>query len=281
VRGSRKAERSTELGNKGSWRPLGPDPGNAGEGRSSRSHVALVGTFVVWTGRRVRVGVEFGRFSTELGIDVDAGDAEVDRWFLPATLFGTRVSTGVAARTFHVLEAAGITRIDQASERTWEELVELLDAGGYTTYDFRTATRLQALAAAVGERWAGGVSELGRFTDAADVTAALDHLPGWGPVTVGLFLRELRGVWPGAHLPLDGRAADAARHTGMLDETDGGLERLGAIATRAGLDTRDLEAALVRLALRHRRLTDCPGGRSCTAVDPPSLDPAREGHRVG
>ncbi|HET6950439.1 MAG TPA: hypothetical protein VFI47_08690 [Acidimicrobiales bacterium] len=219
-----------------------------------------------------------GRFSTELGIDVGAGDAETERWFLAATLFGTRISTGIAERAFHVLEAAGITRIDQVSHRTWAELVELLDAAGYTRYDFRTATRLQALAAVVRERWVGKVSEMGRrLTDPADLAAALDDLPGWGPVTVGLFLRELRGVWPGARPSLDERAADAARHIGMLDRTDDAIERLGAIATRADLDARDLEAALVRLALRHRRLTDCPGGRSCIALDPPRT----ERHRLG
>lgn len=214
-----------------------------------------------------------GRFSTELGIDVDAGDAEVDRWFLAATLFGTRISIGVAERAFHVLEGGGVNRIAQALDHTWEELVQLLDAAGYTRYDFRTATRLQALAAAVRERWAGEVSEIGRrLPDEADLAAALDDLPGWGPVTVGLFLRELRGVWPGAHPPLDERAADAARHIGMLDETDHGLERLRAIASRAGLDARDVEAALVRLARRHRRRRDCPGGRSCIALAPPDAE---------
>ena len=35
------------------------------------------------------------------------------------------------------------------------------------------------------------------------IAAALADLPGWGPVTVGLSLRELRGVWPGAPPPLD------------------------------------------------------------------------------
>ncbi len=30
-----------------------------------------------------------------------------------------------------------------------------------------------------------------------ELRAALDALPGWGPVTIRLFLRELRGVWPG------------------------------------------------------------------------------------
>jgi hypothetical protein len=86
-------------------------------------------------------------------------------------------------------------------------------------------------------------------------------------VTVGLFLRELRGVWPGVRLPLDPRAAEAARHLGLLDAgTTNALEHVGAIASRAGVDARDLEAALVRLALRHRRLAGCPGGHTCTAV---------------
>jgi hypothetical protein len=209
-----------------------------------------------------------GRFSVELGIDVDAGDAEIDRWLLAATLFGTRISTAIAERAFRDLERAGITHIVQASERTWQELVELLDAAGYVRYDFRTATRLQALAAVVCDRWDGAAAAIGRrLTDPRDLAAALDDLPGWGSVTVGLFLRELRGVWPGVRLPLDPRAAEAARHLGLLDAgTTNALEHVGAIASRAGVDARDLEAALVRLALRHRRLAGCPGGHTCTAV---------------
>jgi hypothetical protein len=208
-----------------------------------------------------------GRFSAELGIDVDAGDAEIDRWFLAATLFGTRISTAVAERAFRVLDGNGITCVAQASERTWDELVGLLDAAGYVRYDFRTATRLQDLAAALRDRWDGTAAEIGcRLTDPDDLAGALDDLPGWGPVTVGLFLRELRGVWPGARLPFDRRAAGAARHLGLLDATDDALEQLGAIARRAGVDARDLEAALVRLALRHRRRADCPGRRACIAM---------------
>ncbi len=209
-----------------------------------------------------------GRFSVELSIDVNAGDAEIDKWFLAATLFGTRISTSVAERAFRVLSENGVNRIAEASERTCDELVELLDTAGYVRYDFRTATRLQALAAVVRDRWDGKAAEIGRrLTDPHDLAAALDDLPGWGRVTVGLFLRELRSVWPGARLPLDGRAAEAASHLGLLDAgTPEALEHLGAIATRAGVDARDLEAALVRLALRHRRQTGCPGGHACTAL---------------
>ena len=39
---------------------------------------------------------------------------------------------------------------------------------------------------------------------------ALTVLPGCGPVTAQLFLRELRGVWPGAQPPADPRAAFGA-----------------------------------------------------------------------
>ncbi len=134
-------------------------------------------------------------------------------------------------------------------------------------YDFRTATRLHDLAAPVRDRWGDSAAEIGRrLTDPDALAAALDDLPGWGPVTVGPFLRELRGVWPGARLPLDRRAAEAATHLGWLTATDGALEQVGAIAVRAGFDARDLEAAPVRLALRHRRLAGCPGGRACVGL---------------
>jgi len=212
-----------------------------------------------------------GRYSTALGIDLEGGDAEVERWFVASTLFGTRISADIAARAFTELATAGINRIVDAAEHQWDELVALLDAGGYARYDFRTATRLHALAQTVTDRYGGDIGEIGRrFTDLEDLVAALDDLPGWGPVTVGLFLRELRGVWPGARLPLDPRAAEAARHLGILaGRNDGSLAHLTQVAHRAGCDERDLEAALVRLALVHRRRSDCPGGQQCIALARP------------
>ena len=54
-----------------------------------------------------------GRYSAELGIDVDAGDAQVERWFVAATLFGARIPARVAEPTFRVLAAAGLARIGQ------------------------------------------------------------------------------------------------------------------------------------------------------------------------
>lgn len=220
------------------------------------------------------VGSLGGRFSTELGIDVDAGDDEIERWFVAATLFGSRISATVAERTFLGLDRAGITTIAVTRDRSWDELVALLDAGGYARYDYRTATRLQALGETIEERHGGRVSSLGpRFPSYGELREALDELPGWGPVTVQLFLRELRGVWPGADPPVGVRVERAAEHLGLCgsggqDRAAGLLPCLARIAARAGLDLRDLESGLVRLSLAHRgRFDRCPGGVGCVVLE--------------
>lgn len=208
-----------------------------------------------------------GRYSTELGIDVDAGDAEVERWFLAATLFGARISARIAERTFSVLTGAGLVRIGQVRHVPSADLIGLLDAGGYARYDVRTAARLLELCDVVDNRYGGQVGVIGRrFTAYPQLYAALDALPGWGPVTIRLFLRELRGVWPGADPPLDERAAAAARHL-TLASAETGVTGLAGLAAACGLDLRDLESALVRLELAHGRvMSRCPGGWACPAL---------------
>ena len=208
-----------------------------------------------------------GRYSAELGIDVAAGDAEIERWFLAATLFGTRISARIAERTFRGLAAAGLARVAQVRKVPEDELVGLLDAGGYARYDFRTAARLLRLSEVVCDRFGGQVASVShRGPSYPELHAMLDALPGWGDVTVRLFLRELRGVWPGAQPPLDDRAAAAARHLGLL--TAGAvLSDLAGLAKAAGLDLRELESGLVRLALgHHRAMASCPGGQACAAL---------------
>jgi endonuclease III len=208
-----------------------------------------------------------GRFTTELGIAVDQSDQEIERWFLAATLFGTRISASIAERTYTVLADAGVRTIADVEGRSWDDLVELLGRGGYGRYDYRTATRLQQLAAIVRNKYGGRIARLGHAVhDPATLEATLDALPGWGPVTVHLFLRELRGVWPAAAPLLDERAAWSARHLRLIGRAAPTIERLNQLAGQADVDLRDLEAALVRLALRHRRFPDCPGGAACHAL---------------
>jgi hypothetical protein len=216
------------------------------------------------TARRL-VATLGGRYSTELGIDLDAGATGADQWFCAATLFGTRISAPIAVRTYRALAQAGVRTVLDAGERDWDDLVSLLDAGGYARYDFRTATRLQRLAAETRSRCAGTVASLATLTDPQILERALDDFTGWGPTTVRIFLRELRGVWPGAQPPVDERALRAARHLRFPVPAPGGgeVEALRAIAQPATLDVRDLETALIRLSLGHRNMSTCPGGSHC------------------
>jgi hypothetical protein len=211
-----------------------------------------------------------GRYSAELGIDVDAGDAEVERWFVAATLFGTRIAAAVAERTFGVLSRAGLARIGQVRHIPTEGLMTCLDEGGYTRYDFRTADRLQALSEVIGERYGGQAAVIGQtFTTYPELRQALDALPGWGPVTIELFLRELRGVWPGAQPPLDQRAASGASHLGLGGRAQPDFPRLAQLADQCHIDPRDLESGLVRLTLAHHRgMASCAGGHRCNALAP-------------
>ena len=137
---------------------------------------------------------------------------------------------------------------------TVDDLVAFLDEGGYARYAARTAARLQALSGVIDERYDGQVAVIGRgFRTYPELRRALDVLPGWGPVTIQLFLRELRGVWPGGEPPLDQRAtfgADTlvspARLPQVCPPRPAGLRMLPG--------RRDLESGLVRLALAdHRR----------------------------
>lgn len=213
-----------------------------------------------------RVVLLGGMYSTELGIDLRDGEEEVSRWFLASTLFGTRIPTRTVERTFGVLDRAGVT-VARARRISWDRLVELLDAGGYARYDFRTATRLQSLSEALDARYGGAVGAIeASAATPSGLEAALDALPGWGPVTVGVFLRELRGVWALADPPLGEPALEGGRHLGLLGRR-GEKERLQVVAGAAGIDVRDLECALVRLTLAHRRtMAACPGGRRCRAL---------------
>jgi hypothetical protein len=220
-----------------------------------------------------RVAQLGGTYSAELGIDLRDGEEEVARWFLASTLFGTRIAAGIVERTFRVLDRAGVS-VAAARGISWDRLVDLLDAGGYTRYDYRTATRLQDLSEALDSRYAGAVCGIeASVATPSDLEAALDALPGWGPVTVGVFLRELRGVWALADPALGEPALAAGRHLGLLARR-GEKARLQAVAGAAGMDVPDLECALVRLTLAHRRtMAGCPGGRRCRVLADPAAGP--------
>lgn len=196
-----------------------------------------------------------GKFSTELGIDLAKGPAERQKWFLAAVLFGAPISGTQAVRTYRVFAAQGVVSPEAILARGWDGLVALLDEGGYTRYDFKTATKLLRLMEALKERYKGDLEHLAALAeDPADLERRLmDLAPGIGPTTVNIFLRELRGLWPKARPPLSSLAQLAAEHLGLIpaglapEAAWEALERKWATKPVPGFEITDLEAALVRL----------------------------------
>lgn len=193
-----------------------------------------------------------GAFSRELGIDLSSGSRlEVSRWFLAAKLFGARISSSIAARAYREFERRGVVLPEHILDTGWDGLVEILDAGGYVRYDFSTATKLLSIMKDLQEQYGGDLNNLHeQARNEKDLEDRLKGLgKGIGDVTVNIFLRELRTVWPKARPALCVTARMAAVHLGLMKEGESlvTLERIWAENRIRGLDFRDFQAALVRL----------------------------------
>ncbi len=204
-----------------------------------------------------------GSFSKGLGIVLRSSKpGEIFRWFLAAIFFGSRISEKLAAKTFQVFDREGVTSPHKILERGWDRLVQLLDQGGYTRYDFKTATKLLELAQALEEQYGG---DLGRLHDAAtdsqDVEKRLQSLAkGIGPVTTNIFLREMRGTWEKADPLPSNLCMVAARNLGLIpgnlvsnEKILAELRDLWENNKLSGLDFTDFETALVRRGMEERR----------------------------
>ncbi len=210
-----------------------------------------------------------GRFAASLGIDLRSGPEARQRWFLAAIFYGARISGELAARTYQVFAARGIFTPEAILAQGWDNLVALLDLGGYARYDFKTATKLLAVMAALNDKYQGSLEEVHDLSrDYEDLEGRLRALAaGIGPTTVNIFLRELRGIWAKATPPLSILAQRGGERLGLLPPgltPETALTALGREWQEqpvAGFDLADLEAALVRLALSSRRRRE-PGASS-------------------
>ena len=208
-----------------------------------------------------------GMYSRELRIDLSGPDhAPIFRWFLAAKLMGARISTRAALSTWGEFDRRGIDTPKRIRQTGWDGLVAILDDGGYARYDFSTATRLLAIAGNILERYRGDLNILHARSDGPrDLEARLMGLGrGIGPVTVNIFLREMRPVWPKADPALSPLAMLAARDLGLVKGKGNPLDalRLAWAAEKArGYNFSDFEAALVRLGkdyCRKPRVANCP-----------------------
>lgn len=213
-----------------------------------------------------------GRFSRELGIDLFMDDpGEIFRWFLAAKLFGGRISTEIAMRTFREFEQRGVVTPATILATGWDDLVVILDAGGYTRYDFSTASRLLTIVETLDSRYGGNLNELHcQAQDNGDLERRLKALgTGIGDVTVNIFLRELRSVWTKARSEISPLALVPSRQLGLVGSCADPLATLEKVWSEhpvEGHDFRDLEAALVRLGkgyCRKGRHGACPFREQC------------------
>ena len=221
-----------------------------------------------------------GRFSSELGLTL-ASHREKDLflWFLAAILYGARISGTIVARTHEVFVRKELVTPERILKTGWDGLVDVLDAGGYVRYDFKTATKLLEVMRALVDRYGGKLSNLHRAAkDARDLEARLKRLGrGIGEVTVQIFLRELRDIWPKAQPPVSPLAVLASDHLRLWDmraprDATVQVQELRECWEASGVRDHlfsDFESALVRLGrdyCRRRRCECCPMRDYCGDV---------------
>jgi|SRR3990172_3457164 len=193
-------------------------------------------------------------FSEELGIRLGNLDpAELFKWFVAALLFGARIRESAAVRTYRELERRDLLTPDALRNADFWDMIGVMAQGGYSRYDGITTRKLQRAAARLCEQYAGDLNRLhDSAADSTDLVARLREFWGVGETTAGIFLRELRGLWPKADPPLGYLARLAARHLGLDDPL--AYWRANPLA---GWDFRHLEAALTRLGRDYCRRGRC------------------------
>jgi len=189
-------------------------------------------------------------YSEELGLDLEKAEDRF-KWFLASILFSKRISSEIARRTYREFEAEGIVTPERIIEAGWDRLVEVLDSGGYVRYDFSTASNLLEVMGSLKERYGSLENLYTQAEDSQDLEKRLLEFKGVGPVTINIFLRELRPVWEKARPRLSLLAKE--------------------VAARLGLEEKELlfpglESSLVRLKLefcKKKRCPECPVKEAC------------------
>jgi len=138
------------------------------------------------------------RYSELLGINLEQGeDREVFKWFLTAVLFGAPITETSVVKTYKCFEKHGVLTPEKIIKTGWQGLVEILDEGSYTRYDYKTADKLLEVMGNLKTQYGGSLKLLHeKAADSIDLEKRLKELgKGIGDVTVSIFLRELRSIW--------------------------------------------------------------------------------------
>ncbi len=204
-----------------------------------------------------------GAFAKKLNIDLSSlRERELFKWFLAAILHGAPIPGKIVSKTFQIFTQRKIDSPAKLLNIGWEGLVSLLDEGGYVRYDFKTATKLLEMAHSLQENYGGRLHKLyEKAKDGQDLEKRLQSLAkGIGPLTVNIFLRELRGLWKKADPSPSDLCVAAARYLGFIPQNIRSRQKILAELKSlwqkdqvAGYNFADFEVALVRFGLSMRR----------------------------
>jgi len=141
-------------------------------------------------------------YSEELGINLKSKrDSEIFKWFLASVLFGARISETIAKNTYKTFKRYKLLSPRAILRAGWGFLVNpIMREGGYVRYDGKTSTQILRNCERLLKEYKGSLNRVHELAkDSRDLEERLLKFYGVGPVTVNIFLRELRPFWKKAN----------------------------------------------------------------------------------
>jgi hypothetical protein len=206
------------------------------------------------------------KYSEVLEIDLsDRLDIEIFKWFLASLLFGAPITESAVIRTYKSFRKNAVLTPKKILEIGWDGLVKILDEGGYTRYDFKTADKLLVVSRNLSEKYSGSLNEIHeQSSDPLDLERRLKELgKGIGDVTVSIFLRELRGAWKKADPNPTPLTIAAAEQLGIVKKDarpEAALKQLKAFWQKNAMKDQsfvNFETALLRFEKDYVRKGKC------------------------
>ncbi len=220
------------------------------------------------------------KYSDNLEINLKSEeDKEIFKWFFAAILFGAPITESAVIKTYKCFEEHGVQTPTKILETGWDGLVEILDEGSYTRYNFKTADKLLEVMNRLVTQYEGSLNFLHRqASDSLDLEKRLKDLgKGIGDTTVSIFLRELRDIWKKADPKPTQLVVLAAKNLGITRENqlEKALRELKEFWNKNRVAEKSFthfETALLRLGkdfCRKMKCNQCVLQRFCLVAMPP------------
>jgi hypothetical protein len=185
-------------------------------------------------------------YADELGLNVTRNTpSPLFGLLCAALLFSARISAPLAVAAAQAVRSRGWRTADKLAAASWDELAAVLNDAGYARFNEQGATRLQATAAHVCERYRGDLRRLRQEAghDPADERKRLKECKGIGETGADIFFREAQTAWEELAPFADRRSLASAERLGLGGDPQRLAELVGSD------DLSRLVAALVRMGL--------------------------------